>query len=238
MSSHREAPEISKDPVADSSDLYAFVSPDRHDSVTLIANYVPLQLPSGGPNFFEFGDDVRYEIHIDNDGDGHPDVTYRFEFRTEITNDEQFSLQHRADRVAGQQELEPAAVLQADPGDRRQGARARRQAALPAVQRRAAVHPQVQRPGPAGDVQAVDGGEGVRRAARGRLLRRPGRDLRPGYAAAVPAVARGRQEAVQDRGRAGQLGGPDERAQHRGAGAAEQGPPQVQPVRRGATGPR
>lgn len=47
MSSHREAPEIAKDPVADSSDLYAFVSPDKRDTVTLIANYVPLQLPSG-----------------------------------------------------------------------------------------------------------------------------------------------------------------------------------------------
>ena len=90
MSSHREAPEIAKDPVADSSDLYAFVSPTRPDTVTLIANYVPVQLPSGGPNFFEFGDDVRYEIHIDNDGDGYPDVTYRFEFTTEITNQNSF----------------------------------------------------------------------------------------------------------------------------------------------------
>ncbi|AEB43015.1 MULTISPECIES: DUF4331 domain-containing protein [Micromonospora] len=90
MSSHREAPEIAKDPVADSSDLYAFVTPDRPDTVTLIANYVPLQLPSGGPNFFEFGDDVRYDIHIDNNGDGRPDVTYRFEFSTEITNPNSF----------------------------------------------------------------------------------------------------------------------------------------------------
>ncbi|MBQ1044682.1 MULTISPECIES: DUF4331 domain-containing protein [unclassified Micromonospora] len=90
MSSHREAPEIAKDPVADSSDLYAFVTPSQPDTVTLIANYVPLQLPSGGPNFFEFGDDVRYEIHIDNDGDGNPDVTYRFEFTTEITNQNSF----------------------------------------------------------------------------------------------------------------------------------------------------
>ncbi|MDG4802815.1 DUF4331 domain-containing protein [Micromonospora sp. WMMD980] len=90
MSSHREAPEIAKDPVADSSDLYAFVSPTRPDTVTLIANYVPVQLPSGGPNFFEFGDDVRYEIHVDNDGDGYPDVTYRFEFTTEITNQNSF----------------------------------------------------------------------------------------------------------------------------------------------------
>ena len=70
MSSHREAPEISKDPVADSTDVYAFVSPDKPDTVTLIANYIPLQGPAGGPNFYEFGDDVLYEIHIDNNGDG------------------------------------------------------------------------------------------------------------------------------------------------------------------------
>src|SRR6516164_5773280 len=90
MSSHREAPEISKDPVADSTDVYAFVSPDQPDTVTLIANYVPLQLPSGGPNFYEFGDDVLYEIHIDNNGDGRPDVTYQFEFTTQITNPNTF----------------------------------------------------------------------------------------------------------------------------------------------------
>ena len=90
MSSHREAPEISKDPVADSSDLYAFVSPDKPDTVTLIANYVPLQIPAGGPNFFEFGDDVLYEIHVDNDGDGRPDLTYQFRFSTELRNNRTF----------------------------------------------------------------------------------------------------------------------------------------------------
>jgi len=82
MSSHREAPEIAKDPVADSTDLYAFVSPDDPDTVTLIANYIPLQSPDGGPNFFEFGDDVLYQIHVDNNGDGSPDVTYQFQFRS------------------------------------------------------------------------------------------------------------------------------------------------------------
>src|SRR5664279_194557 len=86
MSSHREAPEISKDPVADSTDLYAFVSPDRPDTVTLIANYVPLQGPAAGPNFFEFGDDVLYEIHISNSGDANADVTYGFAFTTEVVN--------------------------------------------------------------------------------------------------------------------------------------------------------
>jgi hypothetical protein len=86
MSSHREAPEISKDPVADSTDVYAFVSPDRPGSVTLIANYIPLQGPAGGPNFYEFGDDVRYDVHVDNDGDGHADVTFQFRFETRLRN--------------------------------------------------------------------------------------------------------------------------------------------------------
>jgi hypothetical protein len=90
MSSHREAPEISKDPVADSTDVYAFVSPDKPDTVTLIANYIPLQGPAGGPNFYEFGDDVLYEIHIDNTGDGRPDVTYQFRFTTVVTNPNTF----------------------------------------------------------------------------------------------------------------------------------------------------
>jgi hypothetical protein len=90
MSSHREAPEIAQDPVADSTDLYAFVSPDRPGTVTLIANYIPLQSPAGGPNFYEFGDDVRYEILVDNDGDGQPDVTYRFSFRTLLRDPETF----------------------------------------------------------------------------------------------------------------------------------------------------
>ena len=70
MSSHREAPEISKDPVADSTDTYAFVSPDRPGTVTLITNYIPLEDPAGGPNFFEFGDDVLYVINVDHTGDG------------------------------------------------------------------------------------------------------------------------------------------------------------------------
>src|SRR5664279_188333 len=86
MSSHREAPGISKDPVADNTDLYAFVSPDRPNSVTLIANFIPLQGPAGGPNFYEFGDDVRYEIAVDNDGDNHPDVRFHFHFHTHVKN--------------------------------------------------------------------------------------------------------------------------------------------------------
>src|SRR5579862_111327 len=90
MSSHREAPEISKDPAADNADVYAFVSPDRPDTVTLISNFVPLQDPPGGPNFFEFGDDVLYAIHIDNDGDGRPNISYLFRFTTRLRNPDTF----------------------------------------------------------------------------------------------------------------------------------------------------
>src|ERR1700741_3036521 len=68
MSSHREAPEIWKDPVADSTDVYAFVSPDKPGTVTLIANYIPLQSPAGGPNFYEFGDAGIYESQGGNNG--------------------------------------------------------------------------------------------------------------------------------------------------------------------------
>ena len=90
MSSHREAPEISKDPVADSTDVYAFVSPNAPDTVTLIANYIPLQGPAGGPNFYSFGDDVLYTINIDNNGDGAADLSFEFQFQTRIADPDTF----------------------------------------------------------------------------------------------------------------------------------------------------
>ena len=83
-SSHREAPLISQDPLADNTDVYAFVSPNRPDRVTLIANFIPLEAPYGGPNFFKFDDNVLYEIMVDNDGDAVEDVTFQFRFRTQI----------------------------------------------------------------------------------------------------------------------------------------------------------
>ncbi len=81
-SSHREAPLIAGDPSADNTDLYAFVSPDKPDTLTIIANYVPLEEPAGGPNFFPFDPAVRYEIHVDNNGDGVPNTTYTFKFKS------------------------------------------------------------------------------------------------------------------------------------------------------------
>ena len=90
MSSHREAPEVSKDPVVDNTDTYAFVSPDNPGTVTIITNYIPAEVPAGGPTFFEFGNDVLYKIHIDNDGDGHSDIVYEFCFESDIVNKNTF----------------------------------------------------------------------------------------------------------------------------------------------------
>ena len=89
-SSHREAPLISQDPLADNTDVYAFVSPERPDRVVLISNFIPLQFPSSGPNFWKFDDNVLYEIMIDNTGDAVEDITYQFQFRTEIRNPNTF----------------------------------------------------------------------------------------------------------------------------------------------------
>ena len=91
-SSHREAPLISYDPLADNTDVYAFRSPDDPTTVTIIANYIPFQLPQGGPVYYNFGENVRYEIHVKNRPsipNGSPagtptspgdDITYRFTF--------------------------------------------------------------------------------------------------------------------------------------------------------------
>ena len=89
-SSHREAPLIAEDPVADNTDTYAFVSPENPDNTVLIANYIPLEGPDGGPNFYNFGDDVMYAINVDNDGDAIPDVTFEFDFTTTYADENSF----------------------------------------------------------------------------------------------------------------------------------------------------
>src|SRR6476620_10245781 len=84
-SSHREAPLIANDPLADNTDLYAFRSPDDQNKITIVANYIPGQLPQGGPNYYSFGENIRYEIHIDNNASNNTyfngdDIVYRFTF--------------------------------------------------------------------------------------------------------------------------------------------------------------
>ncbi|MGH4027067.1 MAG: DUF4331 domain-containing protein [Pseudonocardiaceae bacterium] len=82
-SSHREAPLIAADPQADNTDVYAFVSPDKPDTVTFVANWFPMEQPNGGPNFFPWATDTHHDINIDNDGDGTADVIYRWDFSTD-----------------------------------------------------------------------------------------------------------------------------------------------------------
>ena len=103
-SSHSEAPLTARDRFADNTDTYAFrsIEPGRSKFVTLIANYIPFQQPSGGPHFFRWDDSVRYEIKIDNTGDGVEDIVYRFRFKTMIRN---------GDTVLGQSAVNEDAVI-------------------------------------------------------------------------------------------------------------------------------
>lgn len=99
-SSHREAPAIANDPAADNTDLYAWVSPGDHDKLYIVANYNPLEEPSGGPNFHQFDENVRYEIHITRGGKSLDDVvTYYIRFHTEQPT------QVPSDQIANNEEL-------------------------------------------------------------------------------------------------------------------------------------
>jgi len=80
-SSHREAPLISEDPSADNTDLYAFRSPDKPDTLTIISNFIPGEDPAAGPNYYTFSPTARYDIYVDRNGDGKPDVSYYFQFQ-------------------------------------------------------------------------------------------------------------------------------------------------------------
>ncbi|MFF4826898.1 DUF4331 domain-containing protein [Streptomyces sp. NPDC001312] len=89
-SSHREAPLVSGAPQYDNTDLYAFVSPDKPDTTTLVANWIPFEEPAGGPNFYTFAEDAQYDLHIDNDGDARSDLVFRYTFRTHVKDKNTF----------------------------------------------------------------------------------------------------------------------------------------------------
>ena len=89
-SSHREAPNISLDPSADNTDTYAYTAKDAPGALTVVADWIPGEVPGSGPNFFGFDDRARYYIHVDNTGDGRPDVSYRYQFKTRIKNKNSF----------------------------------------------------------------------------------------------------------------------------------------------------
>jgi len=117
-SSHREAPLITADPLADNTDVYSFRSTEagREGFVTLIANFIPFQEPSGGPHFYKFDDTVLYEIKVDNTGDGVEDITYQFQFRTRFVNgDTILGMAAPNEAQAGTGGIEPLITSLTDP---------------------------------------------------------------------------------------------------------------------------
>ena len=176
MSSHREAPGDLQGPGRRQHRRLRLRQPGptrhRHADRQL---HPAARRPTAGPNFYEFGDDVLYEIHIVNDGDAHADITYQFRFHTDDPQPRHVPLQHRPDHVARQPELEPAAVLLGHPGRRaarQQGAGHR---TWPA--RRCNVGPRSTPNYAQLAAQAVHDArrrrEGLRRPARRRVPRRP-----------------------------------------------------------------
>ena len=162
-SSHREAPLISEDPTADNTDLYAFRSPDKPDTLTIIANWIPGEDPAAGPNYYTFSQTARYLIYIDRNGDGKPDITYNFQFKT--PTGPVLPRQHAADL---------------DGEAQRQGVRQRQDADQqhrPALQRLR--RGQGLRGRRAGDDRHEGRRLDLRRPARRPVLRRRRRDLRP-----------------------------------------------------------
>ncbi len=117
-SSHREAPLITADPLADNTDTYAFRSTEsgRTGFVTLLANWIPFEEPSGGPHFYKFDDTVLYEIKVDNTGDGVEDITYQFRFTTQFKNpDSILGMAAPNQAVAGTGGIEPLITSLDDP---------------------------------------------------------------------------------------------------------------------------
>ena len=168
------------------------VSPDRPDTVTIVANYIPLEEPAGGPNFHAFGEDVLYELKVDNDGDGKEDISYQFRFRTETRNPNTFLYNTGPIETHLGHRLEPAAVLQrhARRGRQAEGHRPRREPADPARQHRPALDAELHVPDGRGRQQPAGRRQGLRRPDRRSVLRRSRLRVRPRRSAAVQLAPR------------------------------------------------
>jgi hypothetical protein len=89
-SSHREAPLISKDTFADSTDVYMFISPENANNVVFVGSWIPFEAPEGGPNYFEWDPTALYDIYVDNDGDAIADITYTLSSQVAVQNPDTF----------------------------------------------------------------------------------------------------------------------------------------------------
>ena len=178
-SSHREAPLISQDATADNTDLYMFRDANDPSKVNIIANYIGLEPPASGPNFVRFGDDVQYEIHIDNNGDVQDDITFQFRFRTTVANPNTFLYNtFTIDPNDLRQPERQADVLGADDQER-SGHDAGHERAHAAGEHRPALHAELLAVHGRVDQVAAGWRQGVRRAAQRPVLRRPRLGVRP-----------------------------------------------------------
>ncbi len=170
-SSHREAPGISLDPSADNTDTYAWTAKDAPGALTIAANWIPGEVPANGPNFHSFDDRAHYYVHIDNTGDGRPDVSYRFRFKTKVRNKESFLYALPGASGYGDSKLNVIQRYSIDRvtyrGRSRQGAREDDRARTPggAAEHRAEDVPELRELRERGDSLAEGRDEGLRRPA-------------------------------------------------------------------------
>ncbi len=218
-SSHREAPLITEMPKVDGTDFYMFRSYEtgRENYVTFLANYIPIQAPYGGPNFFELDPDARYQINIENDGTDGDDMVFEFQF-FEVFKDQQLTVGgvqvahplRTVNPISVRQQLQRSLPLHRDrhprrraqPGDQRahqrhllrQGVRQRRledDRRLRRLRQQPDLpdqHPGLRRPG-----------QGVRRPAQGVVRGQPRRGVRPGQPRTRSATANAKANVLDDR---------------------------------------
>ena len=177
-SSHREAPLISAIPQYDTTDLYAFRSPEAQKTVTLVANWLPFEEPAGGPNFYSFATDAQYDIKIDNNADAKPDVTFRWTFKDHYVSGDTFLAATGPVTSLADKDLNYYQTYKLVRIKNGKTKTHRQEGPRRAVQHRQGVHAQLRRAARPGDDHPEEGRQVLRRSGRGPVLPRPAR-LRP-----------------------------------------------------------
>ena len=200
-SSHREAPGSCSDPTADNTDVYAFTAPDAPGSLTVVANWIPLEEPAGGPYFGKLDPKARYYVKIDNTGDGLRGRRLPLAVQDQVPQPELVPVRGpdgRLGRRSGPQLRPDVRPLQGDlQGPQGESAHERIADDVPVApgQRRPEDDPEL-RPGRGrrGVTPLQRRRQDVRRPGRRPVLRRPRRDLRRHqHRQARPAEHRPRQ---------------------------------------------
>ena len=170
--------------MADNTDTYAFVSPDKPDTVTLVGNWIPLEEPAGGPNFHNFGDDVKYTLNVDNDGDAVDDIVWEFRFSTKVQNGNTFL--YNTGPITSLKDPDFNIRQTYSVAKVENGRRTVIGSGLPVPPAcRPALDAQLRPAGLRGRRRPGRRRQGLRRSPRRPVLRRPGLGVRPGRAASL-----------------------------------------------------